>query len=92
MIVVLVHAVRHGDFLAEGGRLLALPWGRATLVDVSVGLALFSGWVMWREASRATAAVWVVLILATGNIAACCYVLRAVVTAPGMPDKFWMGS
>lgn len=91
MIAVLIHAARDGDFLAEGGRLLAMPWGRATLLDVYVGLALFSGWVLWREANRATAAAWVVLILAGGNLVACCYVLRAVATAQGVSARFWMG-
>ena len=91
MVLVLVPAVLHGDFRGEGGLLLGLPWGRATLVDVYVGLVLFCGWVLRRESSGRVAAFWVAAILATGNLATCCYVLRAAATSGNDPATFWMG-
>lgn len=91
MTAVLADAVRHGDLLAEGDRLMAMPWGRATLLDVYVGLVLFSAWVAWRETRRLVAVAWITAILATGNIGACCYVLRAALTSRGAAEVFWLG-
>lgn len=91
MTAVLIYAAWYGDFRVEGNRLLQMPWGLATLLDVYIGLALFSGWILWRETSRLTAAAWVVLILVTGNLGTCCYVLRAVLTSGNTPVEFWTG-
>ena len=34
MVAVLVYGFVAGDFTGEGGRLLAMPWGRVSLVDL----------------------------------------------------------
>jgi hypothetical protein len=81
----------HGDFFIEGSLLMQLPWGRATLVDVYVGLVLFSGWIIRRERSGPVAALWVAAVLAGGNLAACLYVFRAAARSQGNARQFWMG-
>lgn len=91
MLVFTCYAVWQGDFQAEGRRILGMAWGRTALLDVYVGLALFCGWIFFRERGRFAACAWTFAIIVTGNLATCCYVLWAVVTSRGMPTKFWMG-
>lgn len=91
MVAVLMPALLYGDFRGEGARLLQMPWGRATLVEAYVGLVLFSAWVLRREDSRIAGFAWVLAILAVGNLAACCYVLRAAAAAKDDSVTFWMG-
>jgi len=81
-----------GDFLAEGGALLDMPWGVVTLVEVYVGMALFACWVFWREASPARAGAWLVAATLGGNIVSCVYVLLALRAARGDTQQFWMGA
>jgi len=85
-------ALGQGDFSAEGAQLMASYWGRLTVIDVYVGLALFSGWVVFRERRRAVAAGWVAAFLALGNLATCVYVLVAATTCGRDPAAFWMGA
>ena len=42
MTAVLIYGFTAGDFLAEGSRLLEMPWGIVSLVDLYVGFILFS--------------------------------------------------
>ena len=87
----LVYATFTGSFLREGGQLLAMPWGQATLVDLYVGIALFVGWVAHRERSTWRTAAWSLAFVLTGNLATCIYVLRAASTSLGDSRKFWHG-
>lgn len=91
MLVAVGYALMHGNLAAEGGRLIGMPWGIVTLVDVYVGLILFSGWVLWREASRIAAAAWIAVFLAGGNLATCCYVIKAAIESRRDSGRFWMG-
>jgi hypothetical protein len=81
-----------GDLLAEGGRLLDMPWGVVTLVEVYVGLTLFACWVFWREASRLRAGAWRLAAALGGNIVSCVYVLLALRDARGDARRFWLGA
>ena len=49
MTAILVYGFTVGNFSAEGAKLLAMPWGIVSLVDLYVGFALFSGWIVFRE-------------------------------------------
>ena len=80
-----------GDLGAEGRALLELPWGILSLVEIYVGLALFFGWVFYREANRLSAALWLVAAIVLGNIVSCCYVLVAAFKSRGNASRFWMG-
>jgi hypothetical protein len=63
MALLIAYASATGSFGSEGGALLALAWGKVTLADLYLGFALFSGWVIFREARRATALVCVALVM-----------------------------
>lgn len=91
MLVFLGYAAWQGDLRLEGQRILGIPWGKAVLVDVYVGLVLFCGWVFARERNPLAATVWTVGILAAGNLATSCYVLWAAATSGGVPARFWTG-
>lgn len=42
MTGILIYGFTVGNFLAEGAKLLAMPWGVVSLVDLYVGFTLFS--------------------------------------------------
>lgn len=51
------------------------PWFIATLFDAYFGFLWFWLWVAFKETKNLARAVWLVLILALGNIAMAAYVL-----------------
>jgi Protein of unknown function (DUF1475) len=53
----------------------ANPWAVATLYDVYFGFLTFWVWVAYKESSLWSRLLWLVLILALGNIATSFYVL-----------------
>ena len=57
MFVMIVVSVATGDFSSESETLLDLAWGRMSLVDIYVGIALVFGWVVIREER-----LWVALV------------------------------
>ncbi len=93
--LVMVGAVGYGfaagDGWAELRQLVALPWGVVSLVDVYVGFALFSGWVIYREASAVRSSIWVVAIMLGGNAVSCVYVFVALRARRGSAERFWRG-
>lgn len=91
MGVTLAYGFTQGDLSADGSVLLSIPWGIVSLVDVYVGFALFSGWVVYREASLVRALVWVVLIMVLGFFIASLYALLALQTSGGDWKRFWLG-
>lgn len=88
----LCYALAAGNFHTDGSRLLENPWGFATVVDVYVGFALFSCWVVWRETRVTRAVIWVVLIALGGNLVSAIYVLIALRSSRGSITHFWHGS
>jgi hypothetical protein len=91
MTAVLVYGFTVGDFGAEGGKLLAMPWGIVSLVDLYVGFALFSGWIVYRERSAAVAVPWVVAMMVLGFWAGSLYTLVALYRCGGDWRRFWLG-
>ncbi|MBM4362064.1 MAG: DUF1475 family protein [Deltaproteobacteria bacterium] len=91
MTVLIGWAIVVGRFSTEGGVLLALAWGKVTLADLYGGFGLFSGWVIYREASLWRAALFVVLVLTLGNAFAAGYVLVALLRSKGSWPRFWLG-
>lgn len=91
MAGALVHGVASGDFVEEGGHLLALAWGRATLIDVYAGFALFSAWIWHREPRAWVAGTWIVALCLLGNVVAGCYVVLAARDCGGSASRFWCG-
>ncbi len=91
MTGVLVYGFTVGDFAGEGRRLLAMPWGIVSLVDLYVGFTLFSAWIVYRERSPLRAGVWVVLMMVLGFFTASLYTLIALQRSDGDWQRFWMG-
>ena len=91
MAAVLLFAFTRGDFSAEGGRLLSMPWGIISLVDLYVGFALLSGWILFRKASRARAVVWILFIQLLGSLTASVYAFLALGSSGGDWRRFWLG-
>ena len=71
--------------------LFALPWGRVSLVDLYIGFLLFIGWIAYREPTWPRIAIWSVLMLTLGNLAACLYVILAARQSGGDWRRFWLG-
>ncbi len=91
LAVLIGWATASGRFWEEGSALFAMPWGRVTLVDLYVGFALFSGWVLFRERSKARALACVALVMTLGNAFAAVYVAGALVRSRGCWSRFWLG-
>lgn len=66
------------NFFEGGARIIAEPWGIATLFDTYFAFLTFFVWVCFRERGFAARAVWFVLIMTLGNIAMAAYVLLAL--------------
>ena len=92
MAGTILYAVLHGNFRTEGALLLEMSWGLVSLVDIYLGLLIFSFWVLWREQFSIAALVWVFLIISLGNMVSCVYILRACLLADGDMLKFWHGN
>lgn len=80
-----------GDFWEEGAQLMRLRWGVISVIDIYTGLALFSGWMGFRERSLAKAAAWVVSFIVLGNLATSAYALLALTRSRGDMMQFWTG-
>lgn len=91
MSAVLIYAFTTGNLSQEGSLLLSMPWGIVSLVDLYVGFALFSGWIVYRERSLLPSLIWVVLMMVLGFFTASVYVLLALQTSGGDWRRFWMG-
>ena len=70
MSTVIAFGIFAGDFADEGSVLLGLVWGKVTLVDLYVGLAIFASWVLLREGSWGRSLLWWVGLIFLGNLAA----------------------
>lgn len=91
MISVLFYGFVFGDFAQDGSKILANPWGIVSIVDLYVGFALFSGWIIFRERSIWKATIWVLLMMMLGFFTGALYVLIALQTSAGDWKRFWMG-
>ena len=91
MTGILIYGFTVGDFAAEGSKLLAMPWGIVSLVDLYVGFTLFSGWIVFREKALLPSIVWVVLMMVLGFWAGALYTLIALQTSGGDWKRFWFG-
>ena len=55
------------------------PWAVATLYDAYCGFLTFYVWVVYKERTPWTRAVWFVLVMGLGNLAMSVYVLKELV-------------
>ncbi len=91
MSFVLIYGFTVGDFGAEGGQLLSMPWGIVSLVDLYVGFALFALWIAYRERSPWVAAVWILLMMVLGFGTGAVYTAIALFTARGDARRVLLG-
>jgi len=91
MTGILIYGFTVGNFSAEGAKLLAMPWGIVSLVDLYVGFALFSCWIVFREKAWLPSVIWVVLMMVLGFWAGALYTFLALQTSGGDWKRFWYG-
>lgn len=91
MTAVLVYGFTIGNFSAEGDRLLSMPWGIVSLVDLYVGFILFSGWIVFREKAWLPSLIWVILMMVLGFWAGALYTFLALNSSRGDWNRFWFG-
>ncbi len=91
MTGVLVYGFTVGDFLAEGSKLMAMPWGIVSLVDLYVGFALFSCWIVFREKAWLPSVIWVILMMVLGFWAGALYTFLALQSSGNNWKRFWYG-
>ena len=91
MTAILVYGFTVGNFSAEGAKLLAMPWGIVSLVDLYVGFALFSCWIVFREKAWLPSVFWVVMMMVLGFWTGALYTFLALQTSGGDWKRFWYG-
>lgn len=80
-----------GDFLGDGSKLLSMPWGIITLVDIYISFFVFCGWIIYREKSIILSILWTLLVIVLGSFTVCLYLFFALQTSKGSWKKFWYG-
>ncbi|HMA79689.1 MAG TPA: DUF1475 family protein [Candidatus Binatia bacterium] len=88
---ILVYGFTAGNFSAEGTRLLAMPWGIVSLIDLYVGFTLFSCWIVFRERALLPCIFWVILMMILGFWTGALYTFIALQTSGGDWKRFWYG-
>tara|TARA_Y100001933_G_C18964993_1_gene549894 strand:+ start:1155 stop:1484 length:330 start_codon:yes stop_codon:yes gene_type:complete len=88
----IIYGFLFGDFSEEGSRLLAMVWGRVTLIDLYISFSVFIAWVVYREKTMFSKGIWSLLILTLGSYAICLYILIAAYRCKNDPKLFLMGS
>jgi len=92
MTLGLANGFINGDFLNDGADLMANPWGVMSMIDLYVGFALFSIWIVFREKSFVSSFTWVLLMMVLGFFTACIYLLNAFYKSNGDWLAFFLGA
>jgi hypothetical protein len=91
MLFIISYAFISGDFSSEGSKLLSMPWGIVSMVDLYVGFMLFSAWIVYRENSLISTIIWVFFMLTLGFFTGSLYVFITAQKSQGNWQKFWLG-
>ena len=91
MTGILIYGFTVGNFSSEGAKLVAMPWGIVSLVDLYVGFTLFSCWIVFREKTVLPSITWVILMMVLGFWAGALYTFIALQTSGGDWKRFWYG-
>ena len=83
MSTVLLNGFLRGSFSEDGSLLLSNPWGIVSIVDLYVGFAIFSIWVVYREGKSLSALLWVISIMILGFFSASVYLYLAAHRSKG---------
>jgi predicted permease len=82
MLCVTSWASAHVPLWQTPRQLLLHPWFIATLFDTYFGFLTFYLWLAYRESTLLARAVWLIAILALGNIAMSAYMLQLLWRLP----------
>lgn len=91
MTAGLANGFINGDFMEDGAKLMANPWGVMSLIDLYVGFVLFSMWIFHRENNKLIASLWTVLMMILGFFTACVYILIKLYSSKGDWKVFFHG-
>lgn len=75
MVAVTTWASLEANVIVGFQRMLADRWGVATLFDAYLGFLWFWLWIAYKEASPGRSLLWLLLLLALGNLATAAYVM-----------------
>lgn len=78
MLAVTTWASLQENIFAGGAKVVAEPWGIATLFDTYFAFFFFTLWVWFKERSFAAKAGWFIFIMTFGNIAMAIYFLNEI--------------
>jgi spore maturation protein SpmB len=81
MLTTIIAAFGVASFADDGATLVALAWGRVTLIDLYLALLLGWVWIAWRERSAIRAVLWALVIVVTGSLGLFLYLLVASLRA-----------
>ena len=87
----IAYAFIFGDFAQEGSRILSMPWGVVSLIDLYTGFSLFSLWIYYREKSIPRSLVWIFFMMTLGFLTASVYVFLAFQSSQGSWQHFFHG-
>ena len=81
MTSAIVGAFSIASFPEDGAAIVALAWGRVTLVDIYLAFLFGWLWIAWRERSPLRAVAWAAVTVVTGSLALFLYLLGASLRA-----------
>jgi membrane protease YdiL (CAAX protease family) len=86
MAAAIVVGFATASFTEDGAAIVALVWGRVTLIDIYLAFLFGWLWIAWRERSPVRAAAWAVATVVTGSLALFGYLLLASLRSQTIPD------
>ncbi len=86
MFAAIAVSIATGDFAEEGSPILENPWGRMTLIDLYVGVALIFGWVILREERGWVALAWLPVFIVLGHGGTALYAAIAAFRTDDIPS------
>ncbi|MFO7960532.1 MAG: hypothetical protein R6U94_06270 [Nitriliruptoraceae bacterium] len=81
MLATILGAFSVASFTDDGATLVALAWGRVTLIDLYLAFLFGWVWIAWRERSAVRAGLWALATVVTGSLALFLYLLVASLRA-----------
>ncbi len=91
MAVSIIYGFIYSNFSVDGSQILALTWGKVTLIDIYIMFLIFSGWIYHREQHFSKFLGWFLLMLVFGAATACLYLYIAFDKSNGNWEQFWSG-
>lgn len=86
MTAAILGALAAAPLPEDGAVIVALVWGRVTLVDIYLAFLFGWLWIAWRERSWPRAVAWGVVTVITGSLALFGYLLGASLRAGSIPE------